>query len=394
MKTVAVITAGRSDYSIYKPILKRIQDDPDLSLFLVATGTHLCPEFGMTIDDIEADGFTVDRRLNMLLASDDPASISKSIGIGTIGFSQLYSDNPQIDMLLVLGDRFEMLSAVVSALPFNIPIAHIHGGESTYGLIDESIRHSITKMSHLHFTATEEYANRVIQMGEEPWRVIVTGAPSLDNLQELTMYDKEVLSSEIGLDLKSPFLLTTFHPVTLEYRNTETNITSLLAALQRTHFNVLFTYPNPDTASHQIIEAIEKYTRKNNNSKCVTNLGLKKYFSLMAYASAMVGNSSSGIIEAASFGLPVVNIGTRQAGRVHGENVINVACSEDDITNAISYATDPRFIKKLKGIKNPYSHGLASESIISHIKSLELSNNLIMKKFHVMDTSESHDSEA
>ncbi len=196
------------------------------------------------------------------------------------------------------------------------------------------------------------------------------------------------------LDLETSFLSTTFHPVTLEYRNTETNITSLLAALQRTHFNVLFTYPNPDTASHQIIEAIEKYTRKNNNSKCVTNLGLKKYFSLMTYASAMVGNSSSGIIEAASFGLPVVNIGTRQAGRVHGENVINVACSEDDITNAISYATDPRFIKKLKGIKNPYSHGLASESIISHIKSLELSNNLIMKKFHVMDTSESHDSEA
>ncbi|MEC9310109.1 MAG: UDP-N-acetylglucosamine 2-epimerase [Chloroflexota bacterium] len=385
MRTVAVVTAGRSDYSIYRPILNKITQDADLGLFLIATGTHLSHEFGMTVEVIESDGFAISSKVDMLLSSDTPASISKSIGIGTIGFSQLYSDNTDIDLILVLGDRFEMLSAVISALPFNIPIAHIHGGESTFGLIDESIRHSISKMSHVHFTSNEEYTNRLIQMGEEPWRILTTGAPALDNLHEISLYDQEKLSEEIGFNLSTPFLLATFHPVTLEYKDTEEHITALLSALERIQSNVIFTYPNPDTSSRRIIDAIDHYTSKNTNSKCLINLGVEKYFSLMAYSSAMVGNSSSGIIEAASFGLPVVNIGDRQSGRVHGENVINAPCSDIAIEAAIQKAIDPRFRLRIKDMANPYGNGSASEHIVSHIKSLDLSQNLMMKKFHTVD---------
>ena len=385
MRTVAVVTAGRSDYSIYRPILKKINQDADLSLFLITTGTHLSHEFGMTVEVIESDGFTISSKVDMLLSSDTPASISKSIGIGIIGFSQLYADNTDIDLILVLGDRFEMLSAVLSALPFNIPIAHIHGGESTFGLIDESIRHSISKMSHVHFTSTEEYRSRLIQMGEEPWRILTTGAPALDNLHEISLHDQEQLSEEVGFNLAIPFLLATFHPVTLAYKDTEEHITALLSALERIQSNVIFTYPNPDTSSSQIINAINHYTSKNTNSKCLTNLGVEKYFSLMAYASAMVGNSSSGIIEAASFGLPVVNIGDRQSGRFHGANVINAPCSDIAIEAAIQKATDPRFRHQIKDMANPYGNGSASEHIVSHIKSLDLSQDLIMKKFHTID---------
>lgn len=385
MRTVAVITAGRSDYSIYRPILERINQEADLRLLLIATGAHLSHEFGMTVDDITSDGFTISARVDMLISSDYPAAISKSIGIGTLGFSQLYSDMPEIDLIIVLGDRFEMLSAVIASLPFNIPIAHIHGGESTVGAIDEAIRHSITKMSHVHFASTEMYANRIIQMGEEPWRVITSGAPALDNLNRITLLNHERLSEIVGINTRDPFLLVTFHPVTLEYKDTASHISELLAALKLTGFNTIFTYPNADTSSRQIVDAIETYSQDQSNAICVVNLGLEKYFSLMAYASAMVGNSSSGIIEAASFQLPVVNIGDRQAGRVHGENVIDTICSRDAIGSAIKKATNPKFVKHIHGINNPYGDGSASEIIVSHIKSLQLTQDLIMKKFHSLD---------
>ena len=382
MRKIAVITVGRSDYSIYKPLIDKITQDPELELFLIASGSHLSHEFGMTIHQIEADGFSVDAKVDMLISSDNPSAISKSIGIGTIGFAQLYSDTTDIDLIIVLGDRFEMLSAVVAALPFNIPICHIHGGESTTGLIDEAIRHSITKMSHLHFTSTEAYSNRVIQMGEEPWRVITTGAPSLDNLNSLTLYEHDQLSKLVGMDTKDPFLLVTFHPVTLAYKDTEEHISELLSALEESNQNVIFTYPNADTASRSIVHAIESYTRDHANSKCVINLGLKNYFSLMSYSVAMVGNSSSGIIEAASFQLPVVNVGERQSGRIHGDNVIDTLCSKSEIVNAIQKATSPTFIETIKGMKNPYGNGTASEAIVSCLKSLDLTESLIMKKFH------------
>ncbi len=385
MRTIAVVTAGRSDYSIYRPILKKISCDPDLKLFLIATGTHLSPEYGMTIDVIEEDGFTVASKVEMLLSSDNPVSISKSIGIGTLGFAQVYSDNNDIDLIIVLGDRFEMLSATVSALPFNIPVAHIHGGECTFGVIDESIRHCITKMSHVHFTATEEYSRRLIQLGEDPRRIFTTGAPSLDNLHEITIHNRDSLSEEIGMDLRDPFLIVTFHPVTLGYEDNEDNIATVISALRQTGLNIIFTYPNPDTSSRQVIRAIEEYSHNNTNSKCVTNLGLAKYFSLMAYSCAMVGNSSSGIIEAASFGLPVVNIGERQAGRVHGKNVLTVECTKDAILSAITEAIHPKFIQSICNMQNPYGNGSASGLILSHLKSLDLSTNLIMKKFHSIE---------
>ena len=307
MRTIGVVTVARSDYGIYLPVLRKIQADPELELHLFVTGMHLSPEFGLTVKTIEEDGFQVQERIEMLLSSDTPECIAKSMGLGTIGFAQAFARS-RPDILMVLGDRFEMHAAVVASLPFKIPVAHIHGGESTEGAIDEGIRHSITKMSHLHFASTEFYARRIIRMGEEPWRVVVSGAPSLDNLHTVDLLTRPQISFEdrFGLHLEAPTLLVTYHPVTLEYENTETHVRELLAALAGLDFNIVFTYPNADTQGRLIINRIQEFVDMHKQAQVVENLGTQGYFSLMAHSSAMVGNSSSGIIEAASFKLPVV----------------------------------------------------------------------------------------
>lgn len=384
MRTIGVVTVARSDYGIYRPILKKIQADPELKLHLIVTGMHLSPEFGMTVNEIEEDGFPAGDRFEMLLSSDTPESIAKSIGLGVISFSQSFRRRSP-DILMVLGDRFEMMAAVVAALPFNMPIAHVHGGEATEGLIDEAVRHSITKMSHLHFVSTQEYANRVIQMGEEPWRVTVSGAPALDNLRDLDPLVTEELVSIIGLPVDPPPLLVTFHPVTLEYENTQKHIIELLKALSQLNLPVVFTYPNSDTFGRKIINAIEEYLREHSNCVAVENLGTRAYFSLMKSALAMVGNSSSGIIEAASFGLPVVDIGPRQQGRVRARNVIHCPHDTDSIVNSVKRAIEPDFKKSLKGIKNPYGDGTAAEKIVPIIKTSKLNSSLIVKIFNDID---------
>ena len=381
MRTIGVVTVARSDYGIYLPLLRKIQTDAELRLFLYVSGMHLSPEFGLTIEAIESDGFAVGERVEMLLSSDTPEGIAKSMGLGSVGFAQAYA-RFRPDILLVLGDRFEMHAAVVASLPFNIPVAHIHGGESTEGLIDEPIRHSITKMSHLHFASTEFYARRIIQMGESPWRTVVSGAPSLDNLQQMRLLDAQEIREQHGIVLGETTLLVTFHPVTLDYENTEMYVQELLAALEKTGFSVIITYPNADTQGRLIIEMIREFTSRIERSQVVVNLGTKAYFSLMNQVTAMVGNSSSGIIEAASVRLPVVNIGNRQRGRVHGKNVIDVGYSRTEILDGIMEATSPDFRISLEDLMNPYGDGHASERIVSRLKEVKLDEKLLLKRFH------------
>lgn len=387
MRTVGVVTAARSDYGIYRPVLKKIREMKDLELRLFVTGMHLAPEFGMTVKEIEEDGFPVGERIQMLLSSDTPEAISKSMGLGTIGFAQAYSRS-RPDILLALGDRFEMLSAVTAALPFAIPVAHIHGGEATEGLIDEAIRHSITKMSHLHFVATEQYGRRVVQMGEEPWRVTVSGAPGLDNLHVVDLMSREQLEKTLNIPLDPPPLLVTFHPVTLEYEDTQWHIEELLLALEKQDHPIVFTYPNSDTFGRMIIESIKGFTRRNESTVSFENLGTEIYFSLMKYCSAMVGNSSSGIIEAASFELPVVDIGIRQQGRIRGDNVIHSQHDHPSIAQAIGKATTPEFRKHLSGIKNPYGEGQASGVIADVLRTVKIDRTLTTKRFHSLRVEE------
>jgi len=384
MRTIGVVTVARSDYGYYFPILKRIEEDPNLALHLIVSGTHLSPDYGLTIKDITGDGFEINEQVEMLVASDSPEGVSKSMGLGTIGFSRSFSKK-RADILLLLGDRFEMHAAAIAALPFKIPLAHIHGGEITEGAIDDALRHSLTKLSHLHFVTTDEHARRVIQLGEEPWRVTVSGAPSLDNLHQVALLTTEQLEAQYGLCLNQSPLIVTYHPVTLEYEQTEWQINELLGALERTSGPIIFSMPNADTGNRTIYREIDKFVRSHNRAQIVASFGFQGYFSLMAMARAMVGNSSSGIIEAASFRLPVVNIGNRQKGRLRGRNVIDVGYSREAILEGINKAGAPAFRETLLDLKNPYGDGSAAGRIVSRLENVELNDRLIRKSFYDLE---------
>ena len=381
MRRICVITTSRADYSIYTPILKQIQEHPELRLQLVVSGMHLSPEFGFTVQAIEADGFEIADRIEMLLSSDTPEATAKSMGLGMIGFAQTYARS-RPDLLLVLGDRFEMHAAVTAALPFTLPVAHIHGGERSEGAIDDSLRHSITKMSHLHFVATEEYKRRVIQMGEEPWRVIHSGAPGLDNVLTTKFLSRAELQRQFSVNLREPFLLVTYHPATLEQEDTARQIEDLLQALNEVNATVIFTSPNADVRSHAIRERIREYARQSDRAQLVMSLGTEGYFSMMRHAAAMVGNSSSGIIEAASLKLPVVNIGNRQHGRVRARNVVDVDCNRQQIVDGIRQAMTQQFRDSLSDLSNPYGDGHAAARILQTLASVKLDNKLVTKRFH------------
>lgn len=382
MRTIAAVTVARSDYGILLPVLRRIQGDPDLQLRLLAAGMHLSRKFGLTVKTIEEDGFEIGDRIDMIPASDTPEDIGKAMGRGVIGFSRSYADF-RPDILLVLGDRFEMLTSVIASLPFAIPVAHIHGGESTEALIDEAIRHSITKMSHLHFASTEYYARRIVQMGEEPWRVVVSGAPALDNIANMPLLSPAELREAYDVDLASPTLLVTFHPVTLEYEQTDYQVRELLAALSETEHHMVFTCPNADTYSSLVMNLIQHFVASNSHrAKLIINLGTQGYFSFMAHVDAMVGNSSSGIIEAPSYKLPVVNIGNRQQGRLRCSNVIDVGCHRAEILSGVSKATSPEFLGSLADLISPYGDGHASAIIVDTLKTIDLSERLVIKQFY------------
>ena len=380
MRTIGVVTVARSDYGIYLPVLHAIQADPALRLHLIAAAMHLSPEFGLTATMIEADGFEIAERIEMLLSSDTPEGIAKSMGLGAIGFAQAYA-RFRPDILVVLGDRFEMHAAALAALPFKIPVAHIHGGEVTSGAIDDALRHAITKLSHFHFVTTQTYARRVRQLGEDPWRIVVTGAPGLDNLRQIELLNAAELEDHFGLTVKQPPLLVTCHPVTLQYEQTAWQTGELLAALEAAQAPVVFTLPNADTSGRIIIQQIQEYVQRHASAQMVDNLGTRGYFSLMSLASSMVGNSSSGIIEASSFKLPVVNIGARQEGRVRAANVIDVGYERAEILEGIRQATQPAFRDGLQDLTNPYGDGTASEKIVHHLKTVALDDRLVIKRF-------------
>ncbi|MDC0357807.1 UDP-N-acetylglucosamine 2-epimerase [Oligoflexia bacterium] len=381
MRTIGVVTGARADYGLYLPILKAVKSDPELGLHLIVTGMHLSETFGHTIDEIVAGGFEVNEKVDIALDADTPVSITQSMGAALTKFGQAFSV-VKPDILLLLGDRFEMFCAAATAMVFNIPVAHIHGGELTFGAIDDSFRHAITKLSHLHFVACETYAKRVIQLGEDPKRVIVSGAPGLDNVKQIELCSKKELEQKFGLALSEPPLLVTFHPVTLEYTETEKYFSALLAALKELNKPVIFTAPNADTGHRILVNMIQEFIKVFNNAWLVESFGTQGYLSMMTYAEAMVGNSSSGVIEAASFALPVVNIGTRQAGRMRGKNVIDVGYSAPEIIAGVQQATDPKFKESLAGLENPLGDGTAAEKIIAQLKAAKLDQQLLMKIFY------------
>lgn len=381
MRTIGVVTTSRADYGIYRPILQALEISDEFELRLFVSGSHLQARLGHTVDQIEQDGYRIQARIGLDLDNDSAAAIARASGQATVGFADAFAQW-QPDLLLVLGDRYEMHAAAVAALPLAIPVAHIHGGELTFGAIDDSLRHSLTKLSHLHFAATESYGRRIVQMGEAPWRVTVCGAPSLDNLQGFVPWTPKELEQRFGILWHEGMLLATYHPVTLESAQTDRQIESLIAALEPLQRPVLFTKANADTHGQRINRRLELWAQNNPLIQLVDNLGTQGYFSAMTHAAAMVGNSSSGLLEAASFALPTVNIGTRQEGRVRGANVIDCGDETEQILTALHQVLAPEYRQQLQGKPNPYGNGTATEKIINVLRSVELGSSLVVKKFH------------
>jgi UDP-hydrolysing UDP-N-acetyl-D-glucosamine 2-epimerase len=379
MRTVGVVTVARSDYGIYRPVLRALAERDDVRLQLYVGGMHLVDRFGHTVDEIERDGYSIAERVDFLGSGDAPGDIAGAIGRGVSAFAEAF-ERSRPDILVLLGDRFEMLAAGVAALPFALPLAHIHGGESTEGLIDEAIRHSLTKMCHLHFVATEEYARRVVQLGEAPWRVHVTGAPALDVIAEFEPLHDDELAAR-GVELHGPTLLVTYHPVTLAHANTDEEFAALVDAVDASDLDAVFTFPNADTSHGEIVSRLEPLA-SDRRFTVIRNLGSEAYFTVMSRAVAMVGNSSSGIIEAASFELPVVDIGIRQRGRLRPRNVVSADGTVESIGRAIHTAVDPGFRRSLAGLVNPYGDGHASERISAVLATEELGDHLLIKRFH------------
>ena len=383
---ICVVTGSRAEYGLLRWVMDGIRETTALELQVIATGMHLSPEFGLTFREIEEDGFRIDRKIEMLLSSDTPAGLAKSMGLGLIGFGDAMQQL-QPDLMLVLGDRFEIFSAVSAALVARIPVAHLHGGESTEGAFDEAIRHSITKMSHLHFAATEDYRNRIIQLGEDPTHVFNVGAPGIDNIKKLKLLDREALEAEIGFNLGDRNLLVTFHPVTLESATSGHQFKQLLEVLddlKDTH--IIFTRPNADTDGRMIMEIMGNYVSRNKGRAiAVSSLGTLKYLSAMKYMDGVVGNSSSGLIEAPSFSVGTINIGDRQKGRIRAKSVIDCEPNAISIKKAFQELFSSEFQKRLMNVENPYGAGGAAKQIVDIVKGIDIAS-LLKKKFHDIKT--------
>ena len=380
-KRIGVVTVSRSDYGHLRPVLEALRRAPDLELLLLVAGMHLASEFGLTVRDIEADGFPISARVEMLGGGDTPEAVAAATGRGVAGFGEAFA-RLRPDVVVALGDRFEMLAAAVAALPFALPVAHIHGGEVSEGAMDNQIRHAITKLAHLHFASAEPHARRIAAMGEEPWRIHTVGAPGLDRLATTEPLPRAALARELGLPEAGPWLLVTFHPVTLEYRDTAAHIDELLAALEKTDGFIVITYPNADTAGRLIIERIEEFAgRHPRRCRLAKSLGERLYLSLLRHADLMIGNSSSGLIEAPTFGLPVVNVGSRQRGRLRGANVIDVEPSREDILRGIEAAQVPAFRARAGAAANPYGDGHAAPRIVDVLRSVPIDARLVEKRF-------------
>lgn len=381
-RKIAVVTGTRAEYGLLYWLMKEIQTDEDLELQVVVTGMHLAPEFGWTYRVIEEDGFTIDAKVEMLLASDTPVAVTKSLGLGTIGFADAF-DKLHPDIVVVLGDRYEILAAAQAALVARIPLAHIHGGETTEGVIDEAIRHSVTKMAHLHFVAAEQYRQRVIQLGEHPSRVFNVGAPGLEHIRRMTLLSREQLEAELGIGLRKPVFLVTFHPVTLSSASPAIAMKELLAALDMfPEASIIFTKTNSDPNGRVINELVDEYVRHHpDRTAAFESLGQQRYLSVMKEADVIIGNSSSGLIEAPALDKPTVNIGPRQQGRLRASSVVDCAESKDAIVESIRKVLSEDFQSMLSHVVSPYGDGEVALRIKEVLKTFDLSGILI-KQFH------------
>jgi UDP-hydrolysing UDP-N-acetyl-D-glucosamine 2-epimerase len=378
-RRIAVVTVARSDWGHLGPVLTALRAAPDVRLLLFVGGTHLSEAFGRSVDLIEADGWAIDERIEMLEPSDAPEAIAASIGRGVAGFGHAYARH-RPDLVLVLGDRFEMLAAAAAALPFVLPVAHLHGGEVTEGAIDNQIRHAITKCAHLHFVSAKPHARRVAAMGEEAWRIHNVGAPGLDRIRTTRLLSRAELAGRLGVAADDRWLIVTYHPATLEYQETGRHTDELLAALEKVDAACVMTYPNADTAGRTIMGRLEEFAGRHDRVRLARNLGDDVYLSLLRHADAMVGNSSSGLIEAPSFELPVVNVGARQAGRLRAANVVDVGPDRDEIVSGIEAALAPTFREGLRGMANPYGDGHAAERIVHVLRTVDLGPTLTRKR--------------
>jgi UDP-hydrolysing UDP-N-acetyl-D-glucosamine 2-epimerase len=381
LRKICVVTGTRADYGLLYWLMKEIQNDAELQLQLIVTGMHLSPEFGLTYTVIEQDGFAIDAKVEMLLSSDTCVGIAKSIGLGIIGFAEAL-DRLKPDLLVVLGDRYEILAASQAAMVARIPIAHIAGGDTTEGAIDEAIRHSITKISHLHFVTNQESARRVRQMGENPQRIYCVGSPGIDYIKHLTLLQSEELEQALDFTFLPRNLLITFHPVTLENRSSQWQFKELLEALDLLggEVGLIFTKPNSDTDGRVIIKMIDEYVATRSNARAYTSLGQLRYLSTIAQVDAVVGNSSSGLYEVPTFRKPTVNIGERQKGRLQAKSVINCPNNAKCIYDAIQKA----FVFNCEQVVNPYGEGNTSPLIVKTIKEIADFKDLLQKHFYEM----------
>jgi GDP/UDP-N,N'-diacetylbacillosamine 2-epimerase (hydrolysing) len=380
-RKMCVVTGTRADYGLLRWVMEGINNDKELTLQIIATCMHLSPEFGLTFQEIERDGFQIDRKVEMLTSSDTSVGIAKSMGLGMIGFADALNELKP-DLLVVLGDRFEIFAAVSAALVACIPVAHLHGGETTEGAFDEALRHSITKMSHLHFVASEEYSRRVIQLGEQPENVFLVGGLGIDNIKRLKLLDKKILEASLDFKLGSKTLLITFHPVTLETSTAEDQIRALLDALAELNdTQLIFTMPNADTDGRIIIDIVEQFVAQHSNARAYSSLGQLRYLSCISHVDGVVGNSSSGLLEVPSFKKGTINIGNRQRGRLQATSVLNCEPNRESITAALEKLYSEEFQKSLNDVCNPYGDGGASDKVVEIIKKYPL-NNIIKKIFY------------
>ncbi|KDR94765.1 GDP/UDP-N,N'-diacetylbacillosamine 2-epimerase (hydrolysing) [Peptoclostridium litorale DSM 5388] len=381
MKKICIVTGTRAEYGLLKPLIYRICKDEELKLQLIATGMHLSPEFGLTYKEIEQDGYEINEKIEILLSADTPIGISKSMGLAMMSFTESYERlNP--DMVVVLGDRYEIFCATSCAMISKIPVVHLHGGEATEGAIDEAMRHAITKMSYLHFTSTEQYRKRVIQLGENPCRVFNVGAIGLENIKNIKFLSKEELENSIGFEFNKKVVLVTFHPVTLEKKTSKEQFQHLLDALSEIeNLKIIFTKANADEDGRIINKMIDKYV-EDNKEKSISfiSMGSLRYLSAMKYADGVIGNSSSGIIEAPEFNIPTVNIGDRQRGRVQAQSIINCEPEKMDILKSVQKALSKEFRDEIRYVKGVYGDGNVSNKIIEEIKKHLSSSEIEIKK--------------
>lgn len=377
---ICVVTGTRAEYHLLFPLIKAISQDKELELLLAVTGAHLSEKYGNTYLDIEKDGFHIDVKIPILQETDNPSDVNIAMSHAIVGFSQ-YVKEAKPDMMILLGDRYELLSAAIVAMNFKIPIAHLHGGETTEGAIDECIRHAISKMSYLHFTSCEAYRKRVIQLGESPDRVFNVGAIGLENIKKQRRMTLEELENSLGFSLDGSFAVVTFHPVTLEANTAEEEFLQLLESLDCfPDLKIIFTKANADSGGLLINHMIDRYVERH-TERCVAvfSLGMIRYLTALQYAAVVIGNSSSGIIETPSFRVPTVNIGDRQKGRIQAKNILNCVPEKEAVCSAIEKALSMEFAEYIKDTENPYGDGEVSDKILRHIKSA-LKNEICLKK--------------